>query len=108
MIAHEVSMTAPMTEKLTPGAYSFFEWHNGGGPGGVIIACPCGCGARSVVHFRGRGKGAQEWYVDGDWPLATLRPMIAFNGDHWRGVLRDGEFIETTAGSPDASIRPDL
>lgn len=70
------------------------------GPAGLIHACPCGCGARTVLYFRGRGRGKQEWDVIGEWPVVTLSPSIGVkpkdaNGAyHWHGWLRAGVFEE--------------
>ena len=93
VFAHEVSLLATMELKREPGAYSFIHWHNGHGPCGVIMACPCGCGRREIIYFRGRGHGGAEWTVDGTWPKVTLWPELTFKDSaHWRGTLVDGEF----------------
>lgn len=73
---------------------------------GIIHACPCGCGGKGAIWFRGKsmnGSGSNpdaEWDVTGEWPKATLSPSIGFGrlkdggGYHWHGYLRDGVFEE--------------
>lgn len=68
-------------------------------PAGIVHACPCGCGARSAIWFRGRGRGRAEWDVVGDWPKVTLRPSIGIKPVidgryHWHGYLEAGVFVE--------------
>lgn len=73
---------------------------------GVKIGCPCGCGGKIVLWFKGgslNGGGedpAHEWDVDGEWPKATMSPSIGYARDtstgqfHWHGYLRNGVFEE--------------
>lgn len=70
---------------------------------GMTVRCPCGCGERSMIFFRGRGPSpAQfpEWDLTRDWPHISISPEIGFrpmlpNGSyHWLGELRDGFFME--------------
>jgi|SRR5579872_1727636 len=72
---------------------------------GVLHGCPCGCGGRSALFFRGLGSGQQEWDVQGEWPKVTLTPSIGIKYDangnkpangsyHWHGYLENGVFVE--------------
>lgn len=82
-----------------PGAYRFMQ-NELGEKVGIIHACPCGCGGRSGILFRGKGvDGHQEWDVVGEWPQVTLSPSIGIkpieNGKyHWHGYLENGVFVE--------------
>ena len=83
-----------------PGAYTFLERE--GKRVGIVHACPCGCGRRTSLLFRGLGcDGHPEWDVKGEWPKVTLAPSIGIgrgqgpNGSyHWHGFLEDGVFVE--------------
>jgi hypothetical protein len=92
---------------MKPGAYCFMrQYNNPSQKTGVIHACPCGCGAQSVMWFTGgsmNGTGGnpdKEWSVKGEWPRVTLAPSIGIGRDrtsgkyHWHGYLRDGVFVE--------------
>lgn len=73
---------------------------------GIIHACPCGCGGKGAIWFRGGSLNASgkspgsEWDVTGEWPMVTLNPSIGFAKDkttgqfHWHGYLRNGVFEE--------------
>lgn len=69
---------------------------------GMTIACPCGCGQRHMIFYRGRGPGDSypEWDLTNDWPRITLRqelailPKLADGRFHWRGTLCNGVFTE--------------
>lgn len=67
---------------------------------GIGHACPCGCGGRGAMWFRGKAQGGgPEWEVTGEWPNVTLSPSIGFGrletgGYHWHGYLENGVFVE--------------
>lgn len=73
---------------------------------GIQHACPCGCGGKGTMWFRGgslNGSGhspGHEWDVTGEWPKVTLSPSIGFAKDkvtgryHWHGYLENGVFVE--------------
>lgn len=67
---------------------------------GITHACPCGCGGRSAMWFRGMADaGGEEWDVVGEWPKVTLSPSIgifklATGGYHWHGYLENGVWVE--------------
>ena len=70
---------------------------------GMTVTCPCGCGERSMIFFRGRGpdpKIAPEWDLTRDWPNISLTPEIGFRpmrpdgSYHWLGELMNGYFME--------------
>ncbi len=94
-----------------PGAYWFLRRYdfelqkNVEPPIGIGHACPCGCGAQSVMWFKGgslNGTGedpSHEWDVTGEWPKVTLSPSIGFakradGSFHWHGYLKAGVFEE--------------
>jgi len=86
------------------GAYYFIYRGDCEDPIGVLHGCPCGCGGRSILFFKGSQSGHDEWDVIEDWPLVTLSPSIGIkydnqgnkptNGYHWHGYLEDGIFVE--------------
>jgi hypothetical protein len=72
---------------------------------GILHSCPCGCGAKGCIWFKGgsgNGSGSwpdHEWDVTGEWPNVSLTPSIGFGrlaagGYHWHGYLRKGVFEE--------------
>lgn len=73
---------------------------------GVNIGCPCGCGGKIVLWFKGgslNGSGGDpehEWEVTGEWPKASMMPSIGYAKDqrtgqfHWHGYLKNGVFEE--------------
>jgi hypothetical protein len=95
--AFEVEWDSPRNRGA--GAYSFLQNATGENVG-IVHACPCGCGGRSAITFRGKGTdGHQEWDVTGEWPKVTLAPSIGIkpitNGAyHWHGFLENGVFVE--------------
>lgn len=97
--AKEIGPTAK--DKISAGEFYFI--HRDGLRVGIIHACPCGCGGRSAIFFRGLGSGQQEWDVSGSWPEVTLSPSIGIRYDgngnspgagqyHWHGYLKGGVF----------------
>jgi hypothetical protein len=79
----------------------YFVYGEGNDPTGVIHACPCGCGGRSLLRL----TGPQAWTAVGEWPNVTLSPSIgikydvngnrgAGGGHHWHGFLENGVFVE--------------
>lgn len=117
-VAHEWSKEererweAAGDHRTPPGAYYFMHklkagtYREIGSPIGVKVGCPCGCGGKIVMWFRGgsfNGEGGateREWDVTGDWPKASMSPSIGYakNIDtgqfHWHGFLRNGVFEE--------------
>jgi hypothetical protein len=91
-------------DSLAAGEFYFIHHGDDGENSGIIHACPCGCGGRSALFFRGKGHGNQEWEVTGEWPKVTLSPSIGIrydgagngssSGYHWHGYLRNGIFEE--------------
>jgi hypothetical protein len=90
-----------------PGAYYFMRDSDKPGVNvGIIHGCPCGCGGRSAIWFKGLGPDAHhEWDVAGEWPNVTLSPSIGIRmgkggmrpeggGYHWHGYLENGVFVE--------------
>lgn len=97
-VAFEVSSG---DERATQAGAFYFVFHEDkpGLRAGIIHACPCGCGGRSVMWLRGHGRGRQEWDVTGEWPKVTLSPSIgirpvADGKYHWHGYLENGVFVE--------------
>jgi hypothetical protein len=89
-----------------PGAYYFHRDSDMPGVNvGIIHGCPCGCGGRSILFFKGYGQGWNEWEATGEWPKVTLSPSIGIRmgkdgkrpeggGYHWHGYLENGVFVE--------------
>lgn len=97
----------PDDDVLAPGEAYFVRRDDREGPDALLHSCPCGCGSRSLIWFRGRsgGLGRPEWDVVGAWPNVTLTPSIGITFDsrglaplgggfHWHGYLRSGVFEE--------------
>lgn len=87
-------------DRIKPGAYTFMI-NQAGKKMGILHACPCGCGSRSAMWFRGMADaGGPEWDVAGEWPKVTLSPSIGIKdsnpagGYHWHGFLENGVFVE--------------
>lgn len=85
--------------RTEPGACQFIRTFGTEDRIGIIHACPCGCGGRSAMYFRGKGGGSQEWDVEGEWPNVTCKPSVGIkpitNGAyHWHGFLKKGVFVE--------------
>jgi hypothetical protein len=85
--------------EMVPGGYQFL--HRDGVRVGIVHGCPCGCGRKTSIKFRGSGLGGDEWDVKGDWPNVTLSPSIGIGkgqgpngGYHWHGFLEDGFWNE--------------
>lgn len=108
-------MTNPMmvevpagTSPLGPGEFYFAYGDKtvDAEPRGIIHGCPCGCGTKTLLWFRGRSgrPGGAEWDVTGEWPNVTLNPSVGIRYDaagnlmpggdyHWHGWVRNGEWI---------------
>lgn len=85
------------------GAYYFMRRHDNPSERiGIIHACPCGCGGKSAMWFKGKSDTglAPEWDVVGEWPNVTLSPSIGIGRPkgggpyHWHGYLKAGIFEE--------------
>lgn len=100
-LAFEIPDDQQADGKLPAGAYYFMRDGKTGECIGIIHACPCGCGAKGAMWFKGKADaGGPEWDVTGEWPKATMRPSIGFGMDtatgkfHWHGFLNNGVFEE--------------
>ena len=102
-VAFEVEKDPEDKNVGQPGAYYFLTYDKPQNVG-ILHGCPCGCGGRSIIFFRGLGSGHQEWNVTGEWPKVTLTPSIGIrydgqgnapvSGYHWHGYLENGVFVE--------------
>jgi hypothetical protein len=77
----------------TPGAFEYTRaGKDGPYPGGMLYACPCGCGHMGSLMFRpvpDGFPGHPSWEWDGNMEAPTLSPSVHHVG-HWHGFLRNG------------------
>ncbi len=93
--------TAEHPDVRKAGAYVFM-YNQAGVRMGITHACPCGCGSRSAMWFKGLADaGGEEWDVVGEWPNVTLSPSIGigrcegpYGSYHWHGYLEKGVWVE--------------
>lgn len=86
-----------------PGAFCYTGEGPGSFPGGIVFACPCGCGDVSGIPI-GTDPAAlgPAWLWDGNREAPTLTPSLLKSGGTprpgrpagcgWHGWLRAGEF----------------
>lgn len=93
------AVEVPQGDPMVPGGYQFLERQDR--RVGIVHSCPCGCGRKTAIRFRGSGLGGDEWDVKGEWPDVTLSPSVGIGrgqgpngGYHWHGFLENGYWNE--------------